>query len=312
MLNVGIRTKRKDAIFHMKHNQKRFRRVVAALLVVCCLCGLSSAALALDAGESRVVIGANLTESDRSTVYSTFGIQPGSVPELTVTNAEERTYLEGNVDSSVIGSKSISCVYIETLDEGSGLDISCSNISWCTKEMYINALVTAGINDAKVIVTAPYSVSGTAALTGVYKAYEDITGTQLDETAKLTGTQELVVTAELADTVGNMDAVTIVNELKSILDQTRDMTDEELREQILQIAEDNNVTLSDSEINSLISLCRSLEKLSFADLKSRVEQAQNMIAGLSKASGVANKLGTGLKSFFTAVTNFFSGLFGKK
>ena len=38
--------------------------------------------------------------------------------------------------------------------------------------MYINALATAGVKDASVYVTAPFSVSGTPALTGIIKAYE--------------------------------------------------------------------------------------------------------------------------------------------
>ncbi len=42
--------------------------------------------------------------------------------------------------------------------------------------MYISALATAGITDARIIVASPFEVSGTAALTGVYKAYEDMTG----------------------------------------------------------------------------------------------------------------------------------------
>ena len=41
-----------------------------------------------------------------------------------------------------------------------------------------------GSEVAKVIVSAPFAVSGTAALTGVYKAYEDITGQSLSSLAK--------------------------------------------------------------------------------------------------------------------------------
>ena len=80
-------------------------------------------------------------------------------------------------------------------------------------------MVTAGITDANVKIVAPYKVSGTAALTGIYMAYEDITGKKLDEDAKLVGTKELTITAELADEIGSADSTAIVNELKLILDQ---------------------------------------------------------------------------------------------
>ena len=113
--------------------------------------------------------------------------------ELKVTNAEERAALSGYVDESVIGTRSISCVYVELLVEGAGMDVTTSNVNFCTPEMYMSALATAGITDAKVVVAAPFEVSGTAALTGVYKAYEDITGKKLDDLAKLVSTQELTI-----------------------------------------------------------------------------------------------------------------------
>lgn len=50
--------------------------------------------------------------------------------------------------------------------------------------MYKNALATAGITDAKVLISAPFPVSGTGALTGIYKAYEDMTGVSLNDLAK--------------------------------------------------------------------------------------------------------------------------------
>ncbi len=286
------------------------KRILCMALCLCLVFGLGASAFAITEGDARAVIGANLSDSEISTVYSAFGISRGDVSELTVTNDEERQYLDGLVDSSVIGTRSISCVYIEILSEGSGLEISTSNISWCTKEMYVNALVTAGIDDAKVIVAAPYAVSGTAALTGIYKAYEDITGTEISEEAKLASTQELVITAELADEIGSYDAVTIVNELKLILDETVNMTDEELREEIISIAGEFNVSLSDTEINSLISLCRSLEGLSDSELQSKVESVQNALVSMANAKTTVSKIVDSIKGFFASIGNFFSNLFG--
>ncbi len=50
--------------------------------------------------------------------------------------------------------------------------------------MYANALVTAGVENAEVDITAPFNVSGTAALTGVMKAFEKATGKQISTEAK--------------------------------------------------------------------------------------------------------------------------------
>lgn len=294
------------------------KRILTALLALCLLGGVT-AAFALEAGDARAVIGADLTPAQRETVYESFGIKRGSVRELFVSNDEERQYLDGFVDSEKIGTRSISCVYIEILPEGSGLDIRTEeNITWCTREMFGNALATAGIKDAKVIVASPWAVSGTAALTGIFKAYEDISGETLDEAAKLLGTQELVITAELADEIGKYDAVTIVNELKALLGETETMSDDELREEIRRLAKQYDVGISDEQIEKLISLCRSFEKLSVEELKEKVERAQDTIKRFSKAkekaadfaekaSGFVEKV----KNVFHAVVDFFSGLVKK-
>lgn len=287
----------------------KMKKLISALLAVCLLAG-AVPALAVDAGEARAVIGANLTDEQIADVYKNFGISRGDVTELRVTNADERKYLSGYVDDSVIGTNSISCVYIEVLDEGEGLDVTTSNINWCTSQMYVSALATAGITDAKIIVAAPFEVSGTAALTGVYMAYEDITGEKLDETAKLVSTQELTLTAELADKIGSYDSVEIVNELKLLLGETRNMTDEQLRAEIVSIASDLGVTLTDTQINQLISLCRSLEKLNPDELKAKVESVQNTIAKLGQAKETVSSFLTGVKNVWNSIVDFFKNIFG--
>ena len=207
---------------------KFLKRALPIVLAVCLLASLGAVS-AIDAGETRTVIGADLTDEQIKTVYKTFGIERGSVKELTVTNQDERQYLSGVISDAQIGTKAISCISIEVLAAGKGMTVNTSHITYCTSQMYISALATAGIMDAKISVAAPFDVSGTAALTGIYKAYEDITGTKLDETAKAVSSQELATTAELAQAIGDYDSVEIVNELKLILNETKDMTDSELR-----------------------------------------------------------------------------------
>ena len=279
---------------------------ITALILALMLLG-SSVCHADNISDSRTVIGADLDSNEIASVYKSFGIERGDVKELTVTNADERKYLEGQVDESLIGTRSISCIYIEAQGSGEGLDVSVDNITWCTADMYMNAMVTAGITDANVKIVAPYKVSGTAALTGIYMAYEDITGKKLDEDAKLVGTKELTITAELADEIGSADSTAIVNELKLILDQTKDMTDDELREQIKQIAEKYEVTLNDSQIDQLISLCRSLEKLDVSALKEKVEQVQQYIKNIADTKGSVEKF---LSEVVNKVIDFFKNLFG--
>ncbi len=282
------------------------KRIISAILMLLVLLSAPSAAFAEEI-QSRAVIGADLNDEQINAVYGMFGIDRGNAIELSVSNAEERQYLEGYVDDSVIGTRSISCVYIELLPEGSGMDVTTSNISWCTGEMYISALATAGITDARIIVASPFEVSGTAALTGVYKAYEDMTGKKLDDLAKLVSTQELTITGELADEIGSMDSTSIVNELKLMLDQTQLMSDDEIRAVIVDIAGRYNVRLTETQIGQLISLCRSLEGLDPDSLKQRVEEVQGT---LKKVSDAKTKV-VGFVETVKKVVDSVAGFFGK-
>lgn len=280
------------------------RKIISIILSLLTLLSASGFAYA-DNNQSRAVIGADLNDEQISSVYSVFGISRGEVIELTVTNAEERQYLEGYVDDAIIGTKSISCVYIELLPEESGMDVTTSNISWCTSEMYISALATAGITDAKIIVASPFEVSGTAALSGVYKAYEDMTGKKLDDIAKLVSTQELTITGELANEIGSMDSSSIVNDLKLMLDQTKLMSDEEIRAVITEVAERYNVRLTETQINQLITLCRSLEVLDPDALKSRVEEVQGTLQKVSDAKTKVIGFVETVKNVVSSVSGFF-------
>lgn len=284
------------------------KKMISFILILTMVLSMGAVAYADTTEEptqSRAVIGADLTEEQVAAVYNLFGVKRGDVVELTVTNAEEREYLEGYVDSAIIGTRSISCVYVELLGEGAGMDVTTSNITWCTAEMYISALATAGVTDAKVVVAAPFEVSGTAALTGVYKAYEDMTGKKLDDLAKLVSTQELTITGELANEIGSMDSTAIVNDLKLMLTETQNMSDEEIKQQIVQIAGRYNVSLTDKQIQQLISLCRSLEGLDTESLRARVEEVQSTLQKVSDAKTQVVGFVQQVKKVVTSIKSFF-------
>lgn len=262
------------------------------------------------AGNQRVTMGADLTDVQREAVYRDFGIEPGSVRELIVTNQEERAYLEGLVPERKIGSVALSCIYITTLEPGAGLDITIYNINYCTEQMYVNALTTAGITDARVIVSAPFPVSGTGALTGVYKAYEDITGTALNDLAKLVGAEELVVTGELAEYIGSEEAAGIVASLKEILDQTQAMSDDEVRSEIRRIAEAYSVAVTDAQVQQLLDLVRKLEGLDTGELQQRLTGLAQTAQAVNTVSDTISRVYESVKDFFASVGDFFVRLFG--
>ena len=271
------------------------KKLLSMILILCLMIPLYSAS-ALEAGDARTVIGADNSADNIESVYSTFGIERGSVPELTITNADERSYLEGQVSDSALGTRAISCVYIEILEEGKGLEADVHNVTVCTREMYIGALTTAGISDAKIIVVSPIDgVSGTAALAGIFVAYEDMSGEKLDTTATNVAVEELTTTAELADDLGGEQAAELVNDLKSNLDEIQNMSDEELKNEITSIAEEHNITLTEEQIQKLIDLIRSLEKLDIDELTEKAKKLGDLFDNASESAG----------GFFSTVANFF-------
>ncbi len=262
-------------------------------------------------GEARVVMGADLSEEQRAQVYTAFGIESGSVRELTVTNAEERFYFEGKLPDEKLGHKAISCIYITALEKGKGLDIKTHNINYCTVEMYKNVLVTVGITDARIVVASPYPVSGTAALTGIYKAYEDITGKLLGDYAKLAGIEELLVTGELAELIGSDEATEIINELKKILDVTVNMSDEEVKQKIRDIADDYNVELTENQIDQLLALVRTFEGLDVEQIRQRALSLVKAASGWQKVTEAVQNTFEGIGNFFKQIGQFFRELFEK-
>ena len=316
-----------EVFIQMNHCRSKIKRmrllslllVLTALLL--CACGAAPAApepvptpaeaVPVNSGSlRRAVIGADLTEEQIKQVYGLFGFPRGEVPELTLTSAEEHEAMRGHVDEAVLGTKTISSVYLELLPAGSGYDVRLVNITWCTPEMVNNALETIGIQDARVVIAAPFSVSGTGAVAGIYKAYEDMAGQTLDAGAKDAGTQELTVTGELAEEIGANDSEGIISELKSMLNETPNMTDEEIRETIRGIAARHKVRLTDAQVEQLLDLSRTLEKLDPDALKKRVEDAKQTIQKVEDTKDQVVGFADSIKQLISTLEEFMDRING--
>ncbi len=122
-----------------------------------------------------VTLGADLSNEQKEQMLKYFGVTTKEANVIEVNKEEEDKYLAGIATRNQIGTKSISCAYVEPTDKG-GLNISTNNIYWVTESMIRNALITAGIENANVKVGSPFNVSGTAALTGILKGFETSKG----------------------------------------------------------------------------------------------------------------------------------------
>lgn len=157
---------------------------IVSILALSTIIAIGSSMFAFADQFNVVTLGANLTQEQKDNMLKYFNAKEGTYQLITVNNKEEREALKGIASEAEIGNKTISCSYVQPTKEGSGINVKTVNLTWVTASMISNTLVTAGINDANVIAAAPFQVSGTGALTGILKGFEDSTGEKLDSEKK--------------------------------------------------------------------------------------------------------------------------------
>ncbi len=282
-----------------------FKKFITAVIMICFMVTAFAMPAMAATKDSRVTLGADLTDEQVAKVYGFFRINRGDVPEIQVTNEEERKYLAGLVPEEKIGNVALSCTYIEMANSG-GINLETYNINWATEQMYKNALATAGIENARVIVAAHKEVSGTGALAGIYKAYEDMTGKKIDENLKEVAAEELVVTGDLQNVLGEASPE-FVNDLKAKLAQTKNMSDGEIRQLIVDTAAEYNAELTADQIEQILGLIKKMNDLGM-DPETFIQLAQTGESMKEGATGFFESVG----GFFQGIGDFFGGLFGGK
>jgi len=270
------------------------------------------------AAETGVLaLGADLSASQRATVLSEMGIseeQAASYQTIYITNDMEHQYLDASLGASVVGTHSLSSVLLIPQESGSGLSVETHNINYCTIAMYRNALLTAGVEDAKVIVAAPSPISGTAALIGAVKAYETYSGTTVSEDAFEVATSELVLTGELMDELGNMDSEQIADLIAWLKQQIAEQGLDDpakLEELVRQGSEQMDLDLTDEQVSKIVDLLLKLSKLDIdADkLVSQAKELYNKLDSLGiKLDGekVGNFITRFISSIWDLIQSFIS------
>lgn len=264
------------------------KRIFGFLLSVVMIAGtvLPGFSVSADAvtEKSYLSLGADLTASEKEKVLELLGVDEDDLGEYTVgtvTNEEEHDYLDDYVSASVIGSRALSSVLVVTEDDGSGIDVETSNITYCTSGMYRNALATAGISDATIKVAGPFNITGTAALVGVMKAYESMTGEEISEESKDAATNELVATGEIAGSLGDSDKAEQLFALikEKVVSENLD-SEEEIMDAIEDGCKELEVTLSDDDKQLIKDLMQKIADLDL-DANQLKEQAKAIYQKLS-------------------------------
>ena len=278
----------------------------------------------IDASKSIIALGADLSAEQRATVLSLMDVTEADLANyqvVTITNDMEHQYLDAYMDASVIGSKSLSSVKITPAESGHGVLVTTKNINYCTTGMYRNALLTAGVSDADILVVGPTEISGTAALIGAIKGYEAMSGESVSDTTLDTAMNELITTGEIAmQDADSQDIEELIAFVKAKVAAGGLDSDDQIRSAIKEGEDKFGVTLTEDEINQIIAIMQKINQLGL-DPNVLVAQAEDLYSKFGKdflknldTDAIAKEVAKSAASGFfakigDAIKGFFAGLF---
>lgn len=256
---------------------------------------VTSLPLTVQADNSEVVtLGADLSDVQKANMYDYFGTSADEVITIEVTNADERIYMEGIASDAQIGTRALSCSYVEPTNSG-GIQVKVANLTFVNSSMIASTLMTSGVENCNVVAACPIEVSGTGALTGIMMAYEAASGEELSQEQKETAVEELVTTGELANEIGQDEATDLMNEIKEEVIKEGLSDPEQIEKVIEDTASKAGVTLTDEQMAQIREL---MEKISQFDID--VNALKDTLDNLMGKSG----------GFFEGLVNSIKGLLG--
>jgi uncharacterized protein YpuA (DUF1002 family) len=254
-------------------------------------------------GVPIVVYGADLSETEKESVKKSLKVaEEAEVEEIIVSGSDLVKYIKDGNDKA----RMYSSAKITRQEAGKGLVISIvteDNITQVTSEMYANAMLTAGIEDAIVEVAAPKKVTGHSALVGIYKAYE-VTGETLDTERTDVANDELNLATKFSKEAGvDSDKVSeLLTEIKKQIAEKNPATKEEVEKIVTEQLSKLNIELSEADRQLLIDLMDRIRNLDI-DFNKFSEQLSDM------TSKIKEKIGEIDPSFWESVKEFFAKLF---
>lgn len=262
-------------------------------------------------GMPVVVYGETLSESQKNEVRQLLEVTDTSqVEEIIVTAQDLHRLIGGNPNSGMYSSAKITLK-----DSGHGLVVTRVNpdyITQVTEEMYANALLTAGIENASVEVASPLKVTGHSALVGIYKAYES-RGGELEQGRMEVANEELDLATDLANKEGLTDEKVgeLLTEIKKMIAEQNPATREDVERIVEEQLNRLEITLSPEDRQLLIDLFEKMRSLDIdfgnvrqqledltKDLRDRVEQ----VVG---DEGFWDSVSRFFKRIFDAIANLF-------
>lgn len=264
-----------------------------------------------------LAMGSSLTKTEESSLREYFGVSD-ELEAIYVDNAtaiKQFGLADDALDSFTGGW--YSSAYVKITSKG-GITVDSKNLNLVTNEMFANALLTSGIVNATVNVSAPFIVTGESALAGILAGAEQIMGEELSEENKAVAKEEIDTTLDLADEIlKENDKITevkdasnvasgIINDIKQqVIKDSPNST--QIQQIIINVSNNYNVELSQEAQTRVLNLMEDVKDLDieYKDIKQTMKNISNSISQNLKDAGVKFKE----SGFFERITNWFTDLF---
>lgn len=123
------------------------------------------------------------------------------------------------------------------------------------------------------------AASADSAADGLFERFSPLLSEGLDALTGWLDGKVSELAPELRETLRDADTEALFSDLCALLAETRGMDDAALREAILALAEQHNIRLVDAQVEQLMALCRTLEKLDAARLRERIDALREALDG---------------------------------
>ncbi|WP_438319233.1 DUF1002 domain-containing protein [Sporosarcina sp. FA9] len=251
-------------------------------------------------GVPIVAYGANLSDAEKESVKKSLEVdKEAEVEEISVSGTDLAKYIKDSDDKA----RMYSSAKITRQDAGKGLVIQIvtpDNITQVTADIYANAALTAGVEDAIIEIASPKKVTGHSALVGIYKAYEQ-SGETLDTERTDVANDEMNLATKFADSVDSDKVSELLTEIKKQIAEKNPATKEDVEKIVSEQLEKLDIQLSEADRQLLIDLMdriRSLD-IDFSKLSTQLSEMSDKIR---------DKIGEIDPGFWQKVEEFFASL----
>ena len=191
--------------------------------------------------------------------------------------------------------------------------------------MLANALLTSGVNNADVKADAPFKVTGTAALAGILKGFEDASGEELSLPKKEAAREEISLTNNLSNaktkdgqTLGKDEAAVVVNDIKTDVIKDKPKNDEEIGKIVNNVTNNYNILLTQGQQEQTIKFMSKINDLdyNYGAMKESLNQMNDKLQQILKdtgkqleESGLLEKALNGIKNVLVDIKDFLVNMF---